>query len=131
MRLSKGLRLLRVANTDWYLANFRFELANAMRDSGAEVHCIAPEGRHHSWLSEQGFQTHALDLGPDSYSFTENRRAYKHLISLYQQIKPDLAHHFTPRCVVLGSMAARKTKVSCVVNALTGLGHVFTSNGLK
>ena len=126
-----SLKLVLLANTDWYLANFRYDLACTLRDKGAEVHCIAPEGRHLSWLSEQGFQTHALDLGSDSYSFTENRRAYKHLVSLYQQIKPDLAHHFTPRCVVLGSMAARKTKVPCVVNALTGLGHVFTSNGLK
>ena len=97
-----GLKITLLANTDWYLANFRFELACALRDGGAEVHCIAPAGKHLTWLSQQGFQTHALDLGPDSYSFTQNRRAYKHLVSIYQQIKPDLAHHFTPRCVVLG-----------------------------
>ena len=27
-------------------------------------------------------------------------------MALYREIRPDLAHHFTPRCVVLGSMAA-------------------------
>ena len=116
------LRIVLVANTDWYLANFRFDLACTLRDKGAEVHCIAPGGRHLSWLAEQGFQTHALDLGSESYSLTENRRTNKHLVSLYQRIKPELAHHFTPRCVVLGSMAARKTKVPCVVNALTNAG---------
>jgi glycosyltransferase involved in cell wall biosynthesis len=126
-----ALKVVLLANTDWYLANFRFELACALRDSGAEVHCIAPGGRHLTWLAEQGFLVHALELGADSYSLIDNRRTYKHLLGLYRQIKPELAHHFTPRCVVLGSMAARKTEVPRVVNALTGLGHVFTSNRLK
>ncbi|MDX2477663.1 MAG: glycosyltransferase family 4 protein [Gammaproteobacteria bacterium] len=127
----RSLKLVLLANTDWYLANFRFELAYALRESGAEVHCIAPEGRHLSWLSEQGFHTHALDLGPDSFSFAENHRTYQHLVSLYKKIQPDMAHHFTPRCVLLGSMAARKNKVPYLVNALSGLGHVFTTHSLK
>ena len=40
------LRLVFVANTDWYLANFRYDLACNLRESGAEVHCIAPPGKY-------------------------------------------------------------------------------------
>jgi len=126
-----GLRLVLVANTDWYLANFRFDLACTLREKGAEVHCIAPPGKYLDWLEEQGFSTHALKMGDDSYSPLDNARTLKHLKALYREIQPDLAHHFTPRCVVLGSMAARKTGVKHVINELTGLGHVFTSNSLK
>jgi glycosyltransferase involved in cell wall biosynthesis len=120
-----------LANTDWYLANFRRELARAARDQGAEVHCIAPAGKYLDWLGAQGFHVHALDLGAGSFSLRENHRSYQHLLALYRDIQPDLVHHFTPRCVVLGSLAAGKTGVRRVVNALTGLGHVFTSDSLK
>ena len=70
-------------------------------------------------------------MGDDSYALPGNWNALRHLERLYREIAPNLAHHFTPRCVVLGSVAARKTGVPRVVNALTGLGHVFTSNSLK
>ena len=120
-----------LANTDWYLANFRYDLARTLRDSGAEVHCIAPPGKYLDWLAEQGFQTHELTMGDKSYSPLGNWQTLRHIKKLYRQIKPDLAHHFTPRCVVLGSMAARSTRVPRVVNALTGLGHVFTSTSFK
>jgi glycosyltransferase involved in cell wall biosynthesis len=127
----RTLKIVLLANTDWYLANFRFDLACTLRDKGGEVHCIAPSGKYLDWLAEQGFQTHALQMGNKSYSPLDNWKTLQHLQKLYRQIKPDLAHHFTPRCVVLGSMAARKTGVPRFVNALTGLGHVFTSTSLK
>lgn len=127
----KSKKVVLLANTDWYLANFRFELAASLRERGADVHCIAPSGRYLPRLEQQGFQVHALEMGNESFSPLDNYRTLKHLKSLYRQIQPDIAHHFTPRCVVLGSMAARKAGVKHVINALTGLGHVFTSHSVK
>ena len=124
-------RFALTANTDWYLANFRFDLADSVRQAGNEVHCIAPAGEYLDRLGEQGFKVHALELGSDSFSLLDNRRTLSHLKALYRQIQPDLVHHFTPRCVVLGSMAARNAGVTYVVNALTGLGHVFTASSFK
>ncbi len=126
-----GMRIALCANTDWYLANFRLDLACAMQCGGATVHCIAPNGKYLKALAAQGFETHALNMGQRSYSVADNRKTLKHLTRLYREIQPDLVHHFTPRCVVLGSMAAGKAGVPYVVNALTGLGHVFTSGSLK
>ena len=40
------LKLVLLANTDWYLANFRYGLACMLRDKGADVHCIAPPGKY-------------------------------------------------------------------------------------
>lgn len=120
-----------LANTSWYLANFRYDLACALREGGAEVHCIAPVGKYLRWLQGQGFHTHALAMGDDSFSPLDNLRTLRHLVELYRAIRPDLSHHFTPRCVVLGSLAAGRTGVRNVINALTGLGHVFTSDSPK
>ena len=125
------MKVVLLANTSWYLANFRHDLASALREAGAEVHCIAPHSRYLDALGGEGFHVHALRMGDGSFSPLDNLRTLRHLVALYREIQPDLAHHFTPRCVVLGSMAARRVGVPAVVNALTGLGHVFTSDSVK
>lgn len=125
------MRVILLANTAWYLSNFRYDLACALREGGAEVHCIAPHSAYLDRLAGQGFAMHALSMGNQSFSPLDNYRTLRHLRALYREIRPDLAHHFTPRCVVLGSMAARSAGVPAVVNALTGLGHMFTSDSLK
>ncbi len=50
---------------------------------------------------------------------------------LYSENKPDLVHHFTIKPVIYGSLAARLAGVPKIVNSITGLGFVFTSNSLK
>jgi glycosyltransferase involved in cell wall biosynthesis len=53
------------------------------------------------------------------------------LIRLYRRERPTIAHHFTIKCVVYGSVAARLAGIKGVVNALAGLGHVFSDNGAQ
>ena len=52
------------------------------------------------------------------------------LTSLYRHELPDIVHHFTIKCVIYGSIAARMTGVRARVNAVAGLGYVFANNGL-
>lgn len=47
------------------------------------------------------------------------------LARLYRAVRPDVVHHFTIKCVLYGSIAARLAQVSRIVNALTGLGYAF------
>ena len=53
--------------------------------------------------------------------------ALARLVGLYRQLRPDLVHHFTLECILLGSLAASLTKVPAVVNAVAGLGSIFTA----
>jgi glycosyltransferase involved in cell wall biosynthesis len=49
---------------------------------------------------------------------------------LYRRIKPDLAHHVALPATVVGSLAAVGLPVVCL-NAMTGLGTMFTSDTAK
>ncbi|MGZ3744004.1 MAG: glycosyltransferase family 4 protein [Pseudobdellovibrionaceae bacterium] len=49
----------------------------------------------------------------------------------YRENKPDLVHHFTIKPVIYGTLAARLAGVPKIINSITGLGFVFTSNSLK
>jgi glycosyltransferase involved in cell wall biosynthesis len=41
-------------------------------------------------------------------------------------VRPDIAHHFTIKCVIYGGIAAKLSRTR-VVNAVTGLGSLFTT----
>lgn len=53
------------------------------------------------------------------------------LVRLYRHLAPDLVHHVTIKPVLYGGIAARWVGVPAVVSAITGLGHVFVSKGLR
>src|SRR3546814_13607946 len=57
-------------------------------------------------------------------------RLLLHLVRLLRRERPDLVHGFTIKPAVYGSMAARLAGVPARVNAVAGMGYVFTSDAL-
>lgn len=53
------------------------------------------------------------------------------LFRLYRRLKPEIIHHLTIKPILYGSIAARVARVASVINALTGMGYVFTEQGIK
>ena len=47
------------------------------------------------------------------------------LLRIYRREQPDLVHHFTIKACLYGTIAAKGARVYRVINAVTGLGHVF------
>lgn len=125
------MHLTLTANTDWYLHNFRLDLARAARDAGHEVSLLCPDGPYVPRLRAGGFEVRTFAAPTDGFSVGGNRRALAEITAAYQELEPDLVHLFTPVCVLLGSMAADRLRTPYRVAALTGLGHVFTSDSAK
>lgn len=126
----KSMKILLFANTDWYLYNFRLTLAQAIKAQGHDVICISPPGPYGAGLEASGCRWLPLPMDRRSLNLWTEVRLLQHLITLYRRIHPDLAHHFTLKCVGYGSLAARVAGVP-TVNAITGLGHVFTTDTLR
>jgi glycosyltransferase involved in cell wall biosynthesis len=57
--------------------------------------------------------------------------AITEILNIYRREKPDIVHQVAMKPVLYGSMAARITGVNYIVNALPGLGYIFTSNDMK
>lgn len=119
------------ANTDWYLYNFRLDLARAVRDAGHQVSMVCPPGEYVDRLRDHGFRVRTFTAPAEGFSLSGNQRALKEITKAYRALRPELVHLFTPVCVLLGSIAARRCRVPYRVAALTGLGHAFTSKGVK
>lgn len=121
--------ILFVVNGHAYTAKHRLPLLVAARDSGYKVLCIAPEGSDSErLLLNDGWQCFAIRMSRRGVSPLWELSAIYSLVRLYRKLKPDLVHHATIKPVLYGSIAARISRVPAVVNAITGLGYVFTGN---
>lgn len=125
------MKILLFANTDWYLYNFRLPLAQILQAQGHEVLLLSPGGKYVRKLRQAGFRWVEFRLSRSGMNPFAELVAIGRLVHLYRSEQPDLVHHFTIKCVLYGSVAARLAGVGAVVNAVTGLGHVFSAGDLK
>jgi glycosyltransferase involved in cell wall biosynthesis len=125
------MRILLFANTDWYLFNFRLALAKAIRELGVEVVLVSPPGEYGLRLEREGFRWIPLKMDRRSLNPWAEAKVVSALASIYRRVQPDVVHHFTIKSVIYGTIAARLAGIPNKINAVTGLGHVFTSNSLS
>lgn len=125
------MKILLFANTDWYLYNFRLALARRLKDEGREVVLASPPGDYGPRLVEMGFRWIPVNFPNSNTKPLSEVALLIRVIELYQAERFDLCHHFTIKCVLYGSIAARIAGVPAIVNAVTGMGHIFTDSGLK
>ncbi|HET8667781.1 MAG TPA: glycosyltransferase, partial [Terriglobales bacterium] len=125
------MKVLLFANTDWYLFNFRRSLAHSLRDAGYEVVLLSPPGEYGPRLQEMGFRWIPAPLDRRSLNPLRELAFVLWLRRLLVAEKVDLVHGFTIKCAVYGSIAGRLAGVSGRVNAVAGMGYVFTSDAPK
>ncbi len=122
------MKILLVANTDWYLYNFRLLLAQALREHGDEVVLVSPPGQYVERLRAAGFRWLPADISRRGVNPLREAGALLRLARIYRDERPHLVSHFTIKPVLYGSLAARLGRAHPaprVVNAVTGLGYVF------
>jgi glycosyltransferase involved in cell wall biosynthesis len=124
-------RIVLFANTDWYLYNFRRSLALALRDDGHDVLLLSPPGEYGARLQALGLRWEPAPMDRRSLNPLGELQLLAWLVRLFKRERPDLVHGFTIKCAVYGSLAARAAGVPARVNAVAGMGYVFTSNDLK
>jgi glycosyltransferase involved in cell wall biosynthesis len=124
-------KIILFANTDWYLFNFRLSLARALRDGGWDVVLVSPPGEYGAALQDAGFRWQPLPMQRNSLNPFREFGLVLHLYRLFRKERPDVVHSFTIKSAVYGSLAARMARVSRRVNAVAGLGFVFTNDSLK
>mgnify|MGYP005754988921 CR=1 FL=1 len=125
------MKIVLFANTDWYLYNFRRGLALALREQGHELILLSPPGDYGERLRTLGLDWRPLPMDRRSLNPLREARLLWHIARLLRRERVDLVHGFTIKCAVYGSLAARMAGVPARVNAVAGMGYVFTSNDLK
>lgn len=124
-------KILLVANTGWYLYNFRLPLARRLREEGFDPVLVSPDDTYVGRLRAEGFSCLPLrHLSRRGMNPFLELLALWELLWLYRRQRPRAVHHFTIKCVLYGTIAAKLAGVRSVVNAVTGLGHIFLGRRL-
>lgn len=124
------MKVLLFANTDWFLYNFRMNLARSLRQRGLQVILLSPAGDYVAKIEAEGFLWLRFELSRSGMNVLKELKTIFQLASLYRSERPDLVHHYTIKCILYGSIAARLAGIKTIVNAVTGMGYVFTGAGL-
>jgi glycosyltransferase involved in cell wall biosynthesis len=119
-------RLLYVANEDYAFLMHRLPMARAAREAGFEVHVATNVNKGAAAIAAERFTLHPIPFRRGGLSPSSAWPVVRAIRTVERTIKPDVVHHSGLQASVLGSLAALGSEVP-VVNAITGLGYIFTS----
>lgn len=125
------MKVVLFANTAWYLFNFRRSLALALQRAGHEVVLLSPKGEHGHRLRELGLRWEPAPMDRRSLNPFRELALVAWLRRFIVREQADLIHGFTIKCAVYGSLAAVLAGTTARVNAVAGMGYVFTSTDLQ
>lgn len=118
--------LLFVVNVDWFFLSHRLPLAIAARDAGLRVVVAAADTGQADEIKAAGLDFVPLPFSRSGTGLLHELRSLLTLRTLYKQLRPDLIHHVTIKPVLYGSIAARTLGSIPTVNAISGLGFMFS-----
>ncbi len=123
----KVKKILFLVSEDQYFCSHRLNLAKAALAAGFEVAVATRCQNHMGQIHEAGIKLFSLKF------FTRTGLApltqLKALIEIYRifrQYQPDITHHVAIKPIIFGSIIASITRIPKVINALGGLGYLFT-----
>lgn len=125
------MKFVLFANTDWYLWNFRRSLALALRDAGHDVLLLSPDGPYGARFRSLGLRWQSVPMDRSSLNPLREAMLMLRLVRMLRRERPDIVHGFTIKSAVYGSLASRIAGVSGRVNAVAGMGYVFTSDSTR
>ncbi len=122
------MKIAIVANTAWYLYNFRLNLARALRTHGHELVFISPADPYAAKLQEAGFAHRHWPLSGTGTNPLSEIRSVVALRRQFHAEKLDAVLSYTPKGNIY-SGAALFGRPSVLLPNISGLGAVFSAGG--
>lgn len=124
-------KLLYLVSEDWYFVSHRLALAVAAQDAGYDVSVATRVNKDGDNIRNAGLRLLPITFERAGLGPALEIQTIARLIALYRQERPSIVHHVSVKPVIYGSIAARASGVRGIVNALMGLGYVFSSQSAK
>lgn len=118
------MKLILVANTGWYLANFRLGLVRRLVAEGHEVVAVAPMDSDDTRLAEAGARTIDLRLSRNGLNPLSEAATVVQLRRIFAAEAADVVLSYTPKGTIYSALALAGRRERLVVN-ISGLGRAF------
>lgn len=122
--------ILLVINVDWFFLSHRKDLALAAKNKGYNVTIVANDTGRANEIKEMGLNFINLPMNRTNSNIFKDLNALLFLFKLYKKNKPSIIHHVGLKAIIIGGLAAKLTKATAVVNAVSGLGVTFSKENI-
>jgi len=122
-------KILLIANTSWYIYNFRRSLIKSLVDDGYGVLCAAPVDNYTEKLKSLGAEYVNIEYDNSSKNPFKDSLFLLKLIRIIKRQKPNVVLSFTIKANIYGGIAARFCRIPIVAN-VSGLGSMIISDSL-
>ena len=125
------MRILYIITEDWFFHSHFFDRAKFMAASGETVGVATRFSGHEEELRSHGFTLFPVDfsrrgLNPLTEFITSLR-----IQKIVRAFKPDITHNVALKPVVTGTFGELLGRQRVIVNALVGMGYIFTSTDAR
>jgi glycosyltransferase involved in cell wall biosynthesis len=124
-------KVLFLVSEDWYFVSHRLDLARAAIEAGYDVVVATRVSSHAERITGTGVRLRPLTLDRGGLNPVRDIATLRQILDIYREEVPDIVHHVALKPAIYGSLVARYLGIRRIVNALAGLGYVFSSHGYR
>lgn len=124
-------QLLMIVNEDRFFLSHRKDIALVAQRDGWDVTIVCKDTGRKQEVEALGLKTVELPINPTGTNLRQELRTCFFLRKLYSHNKDAVVHHVGMKLILWGGLAAKMAKTRGVVNAISGLGVMFSDEKLS
>lgn len=121
-------KLFIVVNVDHFFLSHRKDIALSAQKAGYNVTIVTKNTGEKKNIEALGLKVIDLQMNRSGENMSEEIHTLWFLYRLYLREKPDIVHHVGTKVILWGTLAAKLSHVNGIVNAVSGLGMLFSEN---
>lgn len=120
------MKLLMIVNEDRFFLSHRKDIAVAAQKAGWDVTIVCKDTGQRKDVESLGIKMLDLPINPTGTNILQELKTCKFLYTLYNKNRDAVVHHVGLKNILWGGLAAKLARVHGVVNAVSGLGVIFS-----
>ena len=124
------MKLILIVNEDRFFLSHRKEIALAAQALGWDVTVVCKDTGRWQEMEDIGLKALELPVNPTGMDPLQEFRTWRFLYKLYRKNRDAVVHHVGLKSILWGGLAAKLARVHGVVNAVSGLGTLFSGDKL-
>jgi len=124
------MKLLMIVNEDRFFLSHRKEIALAAQRTGWDVTVVCKDTGQMKEVEALGLKVLELPVNPTGMNPLQELKTWRFLYTLYKKNRDAVVHHVGLKNILWGGLAARLSRVHGVVDAVSGLGAIFSNENI-
>ena len=124
-------KLLMIVNEDRFFLSHRKDIALAAQRDGWQVTIVCKDTGQRLEVEAMGLKVLELPINPTGMNPLQELRTWWFLYTLYIKNRDAVVHHVGLKNILWGGLAAKLARVHGVVNAVSGLGAIFSGDKMS